>query len=80
MQRTVAEPMETLQLETTSGPDGVLRLRAPTHRARGPASVAGSPVAEEAIDWIDFRDVGKDTWEGTDTREDVNRRRDEWAR
>lgn len=32
-------PIKTLQLETTIGPDGVLRIEAPTHMAPGPAQV-----------------------------------------
>ena len=74
--------METLHLETTIGPDGVLRLEAATHLAPGPAQVVVvvSPVAGETVDWIDIRGVGKEIWEGIDAQEYVNRLRDEWER
>jgi hypothetical protein len=73
--------METLQLDTTIGPDGVLRIEAPTHLAPGPAKVVVvvSPT-EGTLDWIDLRGVGKEIWEGIDAQEYVNRLRDEWER
>lgn len=72
--------METLHIETTIGPDGVLRIETPTHMAPGPAQVlvVVSAVAEETVDWIDIRGVGKEIWDGIDAQEYVNRLRDEW--
>ncbi len=74
--------METLQLETTIGPDGVLRIEAPTRLTPGPAQVVVvvSPVAERMVDCIDLRGVGKEIWEGIDAQEYVNGLRDEWER
>lgn len=74
--------METLRLETTIGPDGVLRIEAPTHLTPGPAQVVVvvSQVAEKTVDWIDIRGVGQEIWDGVDAQEYVDGLRDEWAR
>jgi hypothetical protein len=74
--------METLQLETTIGADGVLRIEAPTHLAPGPAQVVVvvSPVTEGTVDWSDAYGLGKEIWEGIDPQAYVNELRDEWDR
>jgi hypothetical protein len=76
--------METLQLETTIGPDGVLRIEAPTHQQPGPASIVVviSPAkdAPKTFRWRDLAGLGKEIWEGEDAQAYVNRLRDEWER
>lgn len=73
--------METLQLETTIGPDGVLRIETLTHQQPGPASVVVviSPVAtsQKTFRWRDLAGLGKEIWEGEDAQAYVNRLRDE---
>jgi len=75
------DPMETLQLEATIGPDGVLRIAAPTHQRPGPANVVVviSPVTElpKTFRWRDLAGLGKEVWEGEDAQAYVNRLRDE---
>jgi hypothetical protein len=73
--------METLQLEATIGPDGMLRIEAPTHQQPGPANVVVviSPVTEspKTFRWRDLAGVGSEIWQGEDAQAYVNRLRDE---
>lgn len=76
--------METIQLTTEIGPDGTLRIVAPTHCGPGPAEVLvvvqPLSIPDVAVDWGDAYGLGKEIWGGIDAQEYVNRMRDEWER
>jgi hypothetical protein len=77
--------METIRLVTTIGPDGRVRIDAPSGLTPGPAEavVVVHPVTEpvlSALHWRDLRGLGKEIWRGVDAQTYVNELRDEWER
>ncbi|MFQ5744167.1 MAG: hypothetical protein ACE5HV_11335 [Acidobacteriota bacterium] len=60
--------IETLQLDTTIGPDSVVRIEAPTHLAPRPGKVVVVSSTAEALDWTGLRGVGKEIWAGIDAQ------------
>jgi hypothetical protein len=73
--------METINLQTTIGADGHIRLDVPSALPPGPADVVvvirSAEPAVQPLRWADYYGRGKEIWGAEDAQEYVNRLRDE---
>ena len=73
--------METINVNTLIGADGMVRIEVPCHSPPGPAQVVMLIRPEPSmakLRWRDFYGLARDLWHDEDAQDYVNRLRDEW--
>jgi hypothetical protein len=73
--------METINVQTVIGPDGMVRIAVPSRLPPGPAEVVlviGQTTPRRELRWRDFYGLGQELWGDEDAQAYVNRLRDEW--